>query len=86
VTGIPGAGGDPIPAAPKRAEGEGPFRSHRRLPVLGRREIRIKDGIVYDAKKLLADVQEMVQQAKDASGYVITQPGLDAPARKSTSR
>ena len=57
-----------------------------RVGRVGGVKYTIKDGIVYDAKKLLADVRERVQHAKDASGYVITQPGLDAPARKSTSR
>jgi Amidohydrolase family len=42
----------------------------------------IKDGIVYDAKKLLADVRTIVRQAKDASGQEIVQPGLAAPVRE----
>ncbi|SMO82262.1 amidohydrolase family protein [Gracilimonas mengyeensis] len=37
----------------------------------------IKDGIVYDAKELLKDVEEMVQQSKEEKDYTITQPGLD---------
>lgn len=36
----------------------------------------IKDGIIYDAKKLLADVKEMVDKAKEESGYKIIQPGM----------
>ncbi len=36
----------------------------------------IKDGIVYDAKQLLADVREMVRAAKDAEGREIVQPGM----------
>ena len=35
----------------------------------------VKDGIVYDAKALLKDVQEMVEQAK--GGIPLKQPGLD---------
>jgi hypothetical protein len=35
----------------------------------------IKDGIVYDAKKLLADVKKMVATAKLATGFTIKQPG-----------
>lgn len=35
----------------------------------------IKDGIIYDAKKLLADVKKMVQEEKAATGYKILQPG-----------
>ena len=37
----------------------------------------IKDGIVYDAKALLKDVEEMVKAAKEDNGTDITQPGLD---------
>ncbi|MBN2732632.1 MAG: amidohydrolase family protein [Balneolaceae bacterium] len=37
----------------------------------------IKDGIVYDAKALLEDVAEMVEQSKQEKDYEITQPGLD---------
>ncbi len=37
----------------------------------------IKDGIVYDAPKLLADVREMVRKAKEAAGRpVLYQPGM----------
>ncbi len=36
----------------------------------------IKDGIVFDARQLLADVRAMVQEAKDAEGFEITIPGL----------
>lgn len=35
----------------------------------------IKDGIVYDAKKLLADVKEMVDAEKKKTGWKLTQPG-----------
>ncbi len=37
----------------------------------------IKDGIVFDARQLLQDVADMVQAAKEAEGFEITQPGLD---------
>ncbi|WP_296700078.1 amidohydrolase family protein [Algoriphagus sp.] len=38
----------------------------------------VKDGIVYDAKKLLEDVKNIVDKAKAEEGSVkITQPGLD---------
>jgi hypothetical protein len=37
----------------------------------------IKDGIVYDAKKLLEDVRVMVDQHKARENARITQPGLD---------
>ena len=36
----------------------------------------IKDGIVYDAKKLLLDVKNLVDLAKKEAGYKIKQPGL----------
>ncbi|KPK88743.1 amidohydrolase [bacterium SM23_31] len=36
----------------------------------------IKDGIVYDAKKLLADVREMVKVAKETENFEIVQPGI----------
>jgi imidazolonepropionase-like amidohydrolase len=35
----------------------------------------IKDGIIYDAKKLLQDVKDMVDKAKVDEGFEITQPG-----------
>ena len=38
----------------------------------------IKDGVIYDAKQLLADVRAIVRQAKDAEGYEIRQPGVAA--------
>jgi hypothetical protein len=36
----------------------------------------IKDGIVYDAKKLLDDVKKIVADEKAKTGFVIKQPGL----------
>lgn len=36
----------------------------------------IKDGIIYDAKKLLADVKEMVEKEKAKTGYKLVQPGV----------
>ncbi len=37
----------------------------------------IKDGIVFDAKQLLRDVEAMVNDAKQNENFEITQPGLD---------
>jgi len=37
----------------------------------------IKDGIVFDAKQLLKDVEEMVEKKKAEENFRITQPGLD---------
>ena len=39
----------------------------------------IKDGIVYDAKKLLADVRQIVEEAKEKEGKGIVQPGMWIP-------
>lgn len=36
----------------------------------------VKDGVVYDAKKLLADVRQMVADAKEKENFEITQPGV----------
>lgn len=36
----------------------------------------IKDGIIYDAKKLLADVKKMVEDEKVKTGFKITQRGM----------
>lgn len=37
----------------------------------------IKDGIVYDAKKLLADVKKMVDAEKAKTGWKLKQPGIE---------
>ncbi len=37
----------------------------------------VKDGIVYDAKKLLEDVKKIVAEEKAKTGYVIKQPGMN---------
>ena len=37
----------------------------------------IKDGILYDAKKLLKEVKNMVDLAKKEAGYKIKQPGIE---------
>jgi hypothetical protein len=36
----------------------------------------IKDGIIYDAKKLLADVKKIVDEEKMKTGFKIVQPGI----------
>ncbi len=36
----------------------------------------IKDGIIYDAKALLTDVERMVDEAKKKEGFKILQPGV----------
>ncbi len=45
---------------------------------VGRVKYTIKDGVVYDARQLLADVRALVRAAKDAEGFEITQPGRGA--------
>lgn len=37
----------------------------------------VKDGIVYDAKKLLQDVKKMVADEKAKTGFVLKQPGMN---------
>lgn len=37
----------------------------------------IKDGIIYDAKKLLADVKKIVDDEKTKEGFKLKQPGID---------
>ncbi len=37
----------------------------------------IKDGIVYDAKKLLQDAKKIVDEEKAKSGFKLKQPGID---------
>jgi hypothetical protein len=36
----------------------------------------IKDGIIYDAKKLLSDVKKMVDDEKQKTGWQLKQPGM----------
>lgn len=36
----------------------------------------VKDGVVYDAKQLLADVRALVAEAKKKENFEITQPGI----------
>ena len=40
----------------------------------------IKDGIIYDAKALLADVRKMVREDKKKTGKLIVQPGVSETA------
>lgn len=37
----------------------------------------IKDGIIYDAKKLLEDVKKIVANEKTKTGFVLKQPGVE---------
>ncbi len=38
-------------------------------------EYTIKDGVVYDAKKLLADVKKIVDEEKAKTNWKLRQPG-----------
>ena len=57
--------------------GTGAVRLNERneLVRVGGVKYTIKDGIVYDAKKLLADVRRIVREAKDKEGFEIRMPG-----------
>jgi len=46
---------------------------------LGGVRYTVKDGILYDARQLLADVRRMVEEAKKTSGKGIVQPGMETP-------
>ncbi len=47
----------------------------------------VKDGIIYDAKKLLSDVRQIVADAKKKENFEITQPGIaPKPAKQSGSK
>ena len=37
----------------------------------------VKDGIIYDSKKMLADVKKIVDDEKAKSGFVLKQPGMN---------
>ena len=37
----------------------------------------IKDGVIYDAKKLLDDVKKIVADAKKKENFEIFQPGME---------
>ena len=39
----------------------------------------IRDGVVYNAKALLDEVEEMVQAAKKEEGFTLKQPGVEQP-------
>ena len=58
--------------------GTGTFKLNEDNEVvrIGGVKYTIKDGIIYDAKKLLADVREMVGKEKEKSNYTIYQPGF----------
>ena len=42
----------------------------------------IKNGIVYDAKKLLTDVKRLVDEEKKKTGWKLIQPGMSADVEK----
>jgi hypothetical protein len=42
----------------------------------------VKDGIIYDAKKLLADVKTIVSEAKKKENFELFQPGIESKSSK----
>lgn len=58
--------------------GTGAIRLNEKNEVtrVGGVKYTVKDGIVYDAKQLLADVRRIVAEAKQKEGFEITQPGM----------
>ena len=36
----------------------------------------IKDGVIFDAKRLLSEVKEMVDKKKDEENWKLKQPGI----------
>ncbi len=48
-----------------------------RVVRVGGVKYTVKDGIVYDAKKLLADVRRIVAEEKAKTGFVLKQPGIE---------
>ncbi|MEL6849638.1 MAG: amidohydrolase family protein, partial [Bacteroidota bacterium] len=46
----------------------------------------IKDGIVFNAKELLADVASMVAKAKEKEGFELYQPGMEIPPAPKKSK
>lgn len=51
--------------------------AHNKVTRAGGVLYTIKDGIVYDAKKLLADVKKMVEAEKAKTGWKLKQPGVE---------
>ncbi len=45
----------------------------------------IKDGVIYDAPALLADVREIVRAAKEEYGKPLLQPGIESPIAPATA-
>lgn len=58
--------------------GTGAIRLNEKNEVVrvGGVKYTIKDGIVFDAKQLLADVKRMVDKEKDETGFKLFQPGI----------
>ena len=48
---------------------------HNEVVRVGGVKYTIKDGIIYDSKKLLEEVRDMVQTAKEKENFEIRQPG-----------
>jgi imidazolonepropionase-like amidohydrolase len=62
----------------KTLYGTGAIRVNDKNEVIrvGGVKYTVKDGIVYDAKKLLEDVKAIVKKAKEEENFEILQPGI----------
>ena len=52
------------------------FAGENEVVRVGGVKYTIKDGIIYDAKKLLQDVARQVTEAKEQQNYKLKQPGI----------
>jgi hypothetical protein len=48
-----------------------------KITRIGGVQYTVKDGIVYDAKKLLRDVKNMVDVEKKKTNWELKQPGVE---------
>ena len=55
----------------------GKLDENNKVKRVGGVKYTVKDGVVYDSKKLLKQVKEMVDIAKKEAGYKIKQPGIN---------
>ena len=62
----------------KTLYGTGAIRVNEKNEVvrIGGVKYTVKDGVVYDARQLLADVRKIVTDAKKAENFEMTQPGI----------
>jgi hypothetical protein len=51
--------------------------SDNKVERVGGVKYTVKDGVVYDAKKLLEDVRKIVAEEKQKAGFTLKQPGMN---------